>query len=384
MTVQEKRKLAETLMDMADYLDGIGHGNRKVRIGVTVHGSELGDSEIWHGIELANHKYPDIECIPIEAETRQIEGSASCEKEIHLKMDGLFKNHRIDAAVTMHYPFPIGIATVGRVPVPANGREIFIATTTGSASSKRVESLVLNAICGISAAKACGVSDPTVGFLNIDGARQAEKILSTIMQNGYPVRFGTSSRSEGSQILRGNDILNGASDVIVADSLTGNIIMKMMSAFHTGGNYESVGYGYGPGIGSNAEQIVGIVSRASGAPVIAGAIRYAADAYRGKVLDIYSHEKKLADRAGLMKEIDKMKSSAEADSDRKMIQPPPEKVVTEEIAGIDILELDEAVQQLWGEGIFGKTGMGCTGPVILVAEEDKNQALSILQKARYI
>ena len=36
---------------------------------------------------------------------------------------------------------------------------------------------------------------------------------------------------------------------MVTDSLTGNILMKMMSSYCTGGSYEAVGYGYGPGIG---------------------------------------------------------------------------------------------------------------------------------------
>jgi hypothetical protein len=233
-------------------------------------------------------------------------------------------------------------------------------------------------------AKACGIEDPTVGFLNIDGARQAEKALNALKENGYQVRYGSSTRSDSSPLLRGNDLINGACDVVVADSLTGNIVMKLMSAFHTGGNYESVGFGYGPGIGDGAEHIVGIVSRASGAPVISGAIRYAADAYKGKIMSVYSSEKKRADRAGLKEEIEKIKRAEDTNSTNETIKPPPEKVVTEEVAGIDILELDEAVQQLWKEGIYGKTGMGCTGPVILIAEEDKDQALSILRKSRYI
>ncbi len=76
--------------------------------------------------------------------------------------------------------------------------------------------------------------------------------------------------------MRGNDLLVGACDVMVTDSLTGNILMKMMSSYTTGGSYEAVGYGYGPGIGEGYDRLVLIVSRASGAPVLANAMEYAA------------------------------------------------------------------------------------------------------------
>ena len=40
--------------------------------------------------------------------------------------------------------------------------------------------------------------------------------------------------------MRGNDLLAGAPDVMVTDTLTGNIFMKVFSSFTTGGNYESL------------------------------------------------------------------------------------------------------------------------------------------------
>ena len=61
-------------------------------------------------------------------------------------------------------------------------------------------------------------------------------------------------------------------------------MVKMLSSAATGGSFEATGYGYGPGIGEGYEQLVMIVSRASGAPVIAGAIRYAAQLVRIKYL----------------------------------------------------------------------------------------------------
>jgi hypothetical protein len=64
--------------------------------------------------------------------------------------------------------------------------------------------------------------------------------------------------------------------------------------------------------------------------------------------------------------------------------PPPPKVVDTQIPGIDILELEDAVKALWKEEIFASSGMGCTGPVILVAGEDHGQALKILNSSGYL
>ena len=87
--------------------------------------------------------------------------------------------------------------------------------------------------------------------------------------------------------MRGNDVLMGSADGMVTDSLPGNILSKMLSSACTGGSYEAVGYGYGPGIGKGYDRLVMIISRASGAPVIAGAINYAAQLVRGKYQKIY-------------------------------------------------------------------------------------------------
>ena len=53
--------------------------------------------------------------------------------------------------------FPLRVATVGRAVTPGRGREMFVATTTGTSSLNRVEGMVKNAIFGIIAARACGV-----------------------------------------------------------------------------------------------------------------------------------------------------------------------------------------------------------------------------------
>lgn len=64
--------------------------------------------------------------------------------------------------------------------------------------------------------------------------------------------------------MRGNDVLQGTPDVLVCDSLTGNVLVKMLSAYSTGGNFEVAGSGYGPGVGKRYRKLIHIVSRASG------------------------------------------------------------------------------------------------------------------------
>ena len=96
-------------------------------------------------------------------------------------------------------------------------------------------------------------------------------------------------------------MLQGSADVMVMDSLTGNVMIKMMSAYTTGGSFESTGYGYGPGIGKDYEKLILIISRASGAPLIANALEFAAQLVRGKVFEVAKREFAAAEKAGLNK-----------------------------------------------------------------------------------
>ena len=60
-----------------------------------------------------------------------------------------------------------------------------------------------------------------------------------LQQAGYPIRFAESVRADGGAVMRGNDVLQGTPDVMVCDSLTGNVLIKMLSSFTTGGSFES-------------------------------------------------------------------------------------------------------------------------------------------------
>ncbi len=305
------------------------------------------------------------------------------EDEGHKKMEQMVETGEVDGAVTMHFPFPIGVSTVGRVVTPAKGKEMFIATSTGTASADRIEGMIKNAVYGIITAKACGVQNPTVGILNVDGARQTEMALNQLQQNGYAFRWAESARSDGGAVLRGNDVLQGTPDVLVCDSLTGNVLVKMLSAYTTGGSFESAGYGYGPGIGPGYDKLVLIVSRASGAPLVANALEFAAQLVRGKVFAIAAQEFAAAEKAGLSKILADRKSAAKPAGEEE-VKAPPAEPCTASIPGIEVMDLEDAAKALWKAGIYAETGMGCTGPLVMMSEANHAKAQEILKAAGYI
>ena len=290
----------------------------------------------------------------------------------------------VDAAVTMHFPFPIGVSTVGRCVTPAQGKEMYIANTTGTSSTDRIEGMIKNAVYGIITAKACGNANPTVGILNVDGARQTEKALKQLKDQGYDIAFAESGRADGGCVMRGNDVLQASPDIMVTDSLTGNILVKMLSSANTGGSFEATGYGYGPGIGEGYEQLVMIVSRASGAPVIANAIRYAAQLVRGKVFEVTKAEFAAVKKAGFDEILNGVKAASKPAAAEEDVKEPPKEIVTAQIPGIEVMDLEDAVKVLWKINIYAESGMGCTGPIIRVSDANLAKAEEELKKAGYI
>ncbi len=370
------RNIKETIAQVFDEIsEGLAHGSfgRRTRVGLTTTGSEHGAEEMRRGAALA--QAPDIEVVLIEEEDA---GAAQA------RMDAMLDSGELDAAVTMHYSFPIGVSTVGRVITPGYGRGMYIASTTGTSDTERVSAMLKNAISAIAVAKACGNANPTVGILNLDGARQVERALQKLQGAGYPIDFTQSARADGGVVMRGNDLLQGVPDIMVMDSLTGNVVIKLMSAFTSGGNYESLGDGYGPGVGDGYGRIVNIISRASGAPVVAGALRFAGACARGNLPKKARDEFARARKAGLDAILKGLAQPIAQESGAAEVKQPPEKVVTEEITGVEILVLEEAVRVLWKKGIYATSGMGCTGPVIMVAGEDHGAAIEALKAAEYL
>ena len=380
--------IANTFMEMAHGLE-TGSFGRRPKIALTGMGSEHGEVNSIAAAKMAADRGVDVYYIgTLEAPgvtTIHVEN----EDEGHKKMDQMLASGEVDGAVTMHYPFPIGVSTVGRVVTPAKGKQMFVANTTGTSANERIEAMLRNTVAGIIAAKSCGIKNPTVGILNVDGARQCEKELNKLKEQGYEFTWAESARADGGSVLRGNDVLQGTPDVLVTDSLTGNVLIKMMSAFTTGGSFEATGFGYGPGIGLDNgklyENLVLIISRASGAPLIANALEYAADCVRGKIFKVAAEEYKRVEKAGLSKIIEARKAAAKpAAAQEEEVKAPPAEPVTASIHGIEVMDLEDCVKILWKNGIYAESGMGCTGPLVMMSPANKDKAHELLKAAGYI
>ena len=375
--------IAESFLEMAKGLE-TGSFGRRPKIALTGLGSEHGEENAMQAAVMAAAKGVDVYYIgTLEAEGVTTVFAAD-DEEGHKKMEELLDSHEVDGAVTMHYPFPIGVSTVGRAVTPAKGREMFIANTTGTSSGDRIEGMIKNAVYGIITAKACGVKNPTVGILNVDGARQTEMALNQLKDGGFEFEWANSARADGGAVMRGNDVLQGTPDIMVTDSLTGNVLVKMLSSFTTGGSFEATGYGYGPGIGKDYDRLIMIVSRASGAPLIANAIEFAAQLVRGKVFEVAKAEFAKAEKAGFSKILEARKASAKAAAPAEEVKCPPAEPCPAAILGVEVMDLEDAAKALWKAGIYAETGMGCTGPVVLMSEANHDKAVEILRAEGYI
>lgn len=381
-----KKVIGKTFLDIAEGIE-TGSFGKRVKVGLTILGSEHGIDNLVKGAELAARDHSDFDVVLIgpKVDTKLEVIEVATEDEAHAKMEELLASKYIDACVTMHYTFCIGTSTVGKVLTPGFGREMFLATTTGTSAPQRNIAMVKNALYGIVTAKAMGVEDPSVGILNLDGSRQVERALKELDDNGYHINFGESMRADGGTVMRGNDLLAGACDVMVLDTLTGNIMMKVFSSYKTGGSYEASGFGYGPGIGMDMSNIILILSRASGTPVVANALIYAARLAKNDLLNVAKDEFKKAKDAKLDEILRALAVSCERpQQEKKEFVMPDKEIVTAQISGIDIMDLEEAVESLLENGIYAESGMGCTGPIALVSEANEEKAKKILEEARYI
>ena len=378
-----EKTIASAFLEMAEGLESGRYGARP-RIALTGMGSEHGEENAMAAARAAAKQGIDVHYIGSLADDAVTCVPVADDEAGHAKMDELLASGEVDGAVTMHYPFPIGVSTVGRVVTPATGREMLIANTTGTSSGDRIEGMVLNAIAGIIVARALGNEHPTVGILNVDGARQCEIALKKLAEGGYPITFAESTRADGGAVMRGNDVLRGTPDILVTDSLTGNVLTKMISAFTTGGSFEATGFGYGPGIGRGYDRLVLIVSRASGAPVVEHALEFAGELVRGGVFKIAEEEYARADAAGLEAILAERRASEKKPAEEEAVSAPPAEPVTASIPGIEVMDLEDAVQVLWRAGIYAESGMGCTGPLVMMSEANHDKAVELLTQAGYI
>lgn len=371
---------------LAELVEQARTGGPRIPVGLMAAGSELGTEELLAGAMLAMEQDCRLQVTAIGPrlpgyDSLQWIETPKNEAAIIGAMESALADGRISAAVALHYPFPLGVTTIGRVVTPARGRAMLIASSTGMSAASRIEAMVRNAVYGMAVAKTLGMEMPTVGVLNLDGAASVQRALTRMAENGYRLNFAGSIRSDGGNLLRGNDLLAGAADICVCDTLTGNVLMKLFSAFTTGGGYEALGWGYGPSVGEMWGKLVSIISRASGAPVIANALCFTAALVRGGLVRHVEAELKSARNAGLDTVI---ASFAATPAVAGEVAAPARQPTDSEIHGIDVLALEEAVKTLWKVGIYAESGMGCTGPVVKVPGSDAARAREELSKDGYL
>ncbi len=103
-----------------------------------------------------------------------------------------------------------------------------------------------------------------------------------------------------------------------------------------------------------------IASRASGARVIANALKFGSTLVQNDYRAIAAQEFALANKAGL-KEI-----LADCVSSRKGLlhqtRPQRQESVTSDIAGIDVMDLESATHLLWREGVYAESRHGLHRP----------------------
>lgn len=377
---------------LADLVAEAKGGGPRLRIGLMAGGGEMPVEEYLQGATLAMRQDPRIQAVGLGPRPGGLlpDGmdwieTPACEADMASAMEKALESTgpgALQGAVALHYPFPVGVATLGRIQTPAKGRPIILASSTGISAPHRACAMLRNALYGIAAAKAVGVENPSLGVLNLDAAPQVMRALSRLRERGYPVRFGESVRKGGGALLRGNDLLAGAVDVCVCDTLTGNVLMKVFAAFSSGGTYETTGWGYGPSAGEGWDKVVSIVSRASGAPVIAHALAYTAQAARGNLPRRVAEELRAARAAGLDGELAALGPQAASTQGAPPARPPVTPM-DDEIHGIDVLDLENAVHALWKAGIYAEAAMGCTGPVVKLAAKARERAEEVLRASGY-
>lgn len=120
-----KAMIAEVFNDIANGIKS-GQFGKRVRIGLTILGSEHGVEEMVKAAEIAKSKYGDFDIVligpKVDGDFEVIEAETA--EEGHIKMTEMLENGNLDGCVTQHFDFPIGVSTVGKVLTPGRGKEI--------------------------------------------------------------------------------------------------------------------------------------------------------------------------------------------------------------------------------------------------------------------
>ena len=92
-----------------------------------------------------------------------------------------------------------------------------------------------------------------------------------------------------------------------------------------------------------------------------------------------------AEKAGLKQAIEKRKASAKSAAEAaETVEAPPKEPCTSSIPGIEVMDLEDAVQVLWKAGIYAESGMGCTGPLVMMSDANLAKSEELLKEAGFI
>jgi hypothetical protein len=105
---------------------------------------------------------------------------------------------------------------------------------------------------------------------------------------------------------------------------------------------------------------------------------------RGKVFTVADAEFAAAEKAGLDKILAARKAANKPAEAEQAVKAPPAEPCTASIPGIEVMDLEDAAKALWKAGIYAETGMGCTGPLVMMSEANRDKAEEILKKAGYV
>ena len=135
---------------LSEIVETAAHGGPRVRVALQSDGSEHGPLELVKAARLAQEQSPNIKVVMIgpkkvkDCDDLEWIETGDCEAELESAMDEALKNGTVAGIVAMHHPFPTGVTTIGRVFTPAFGRDMLIASTTGTSAINRVEAMIRN------------------------------------------------------------------------------------------------------------------------------------------------------------------------------------------------------------------------------------------------
>ncbi|MEG0254189.1 MAG: glycine reductase, partial [Vagococcus sp.] len=119
-----KQVMNDVLIEMAEILES-KHVYDNVKIGLTIDGSEHGTEVMKEAIQLIKSK-ANFKVVLIGTKVDWADDMEHVvtedESDNHKKMEELLADGTIQGCVTLHYPFPIGVSTVGRVIAPSTGK----------------------------------------------------------------------------------------------------------------------------------------------------------------------------------------------------------------------------------------------------------------------